>query len=200
MKPHIIVKLKEGVEPVTAPYWADFIDNKSTAVENLNRNFDEVMRKRKMKFWVTSEFKPHTKDQHPQYKQWSKEEVESGLNRIYRIILQEDTDIPPQLIEDIKLVPVVEKASPGRVGVSKLPEEGLSLSLDTNLKKPAEQIFLYGLLPEECGALLFDNAPDPIEEEPRCRGDHDGGGEQGHDRDLHGIGERAHSLLLGSRP
>lgn len=142
MKPHIIVKLKEGVEPVAAPYWADFIDNKSTAVENLDRNFDEVMRKRKMKFWVTSEFKPQIKDQHPQYKQWSKEEVESGLNRIYRIILQEDTDIPPQLIDDIKLIPIVEKASPGRVGVARLPEEGLSLSLDTNLKKPAEQIFL----------------------------------------------------------
>lgn len=142
MKPHIIVKLKEGVEPVRAPYWADFIDNKSTAVENLDKHFDEVMRKRKKKFWVTSEFKPEHKDQDLLNKQWSSEEIKSGLNRIYRIILQEDSGIPPELIEDIKLIPIVEKAAPGTVGISKLPEESLSLSLGTNLKKPAEQIFL----------------------------------------------------------
>ncbi|HYC30048.1 MAG TPA: S8 family serine peptidase, partial [Chitinophagaceae bacterium] len=143
MKPHIIVKLKEGVEPVTAPYWADFIDNKSTAVESLDKLFDEALRKRKMKFWVTSEFKPHKEDEYrPQFRQWSKEEIESGLNRIYRIILQEDTDIPPQLIEEIKLIPAIEKATPGRIGVARLPEAGLTLSMDANLNKPAQQIFL----------------------------------------------------------
>lgn len=142
MKPHIIVKLKEGVDPVTAPYWADFIDNKSTAVETLDKNFDEALRKRKLKFWVTTEFKPQQKDQSPLFKHWSREEIDAGLNRIYRIILQEDTDIPPQLIEDIKLIPIVEKATPGKIGIARLPEEGFSLSLDTNLKKPAEQIFL----------------------------------------------------------
>lgn len=144
MKPHIIVKLKEGVEPVTAPYWEDFIDNKSTTVETLEKHFDDVMRKRKRKFWVTTQFPPKSKEQHhPLYKQWSEQEVQSGLNRIYRIILQEDTDIPPDLINDIKLIKtIVEYAEPGKVGVARLPEEGFSLSLGTNLNKPAEQIFL----------------------------------------------------------
>ena len=74
MKPHIIVKLRPGTGLVPAPYWADFIDNKSDSIETLDRNFDEVLRKRKMKFWVTSEYKPHKEAYDPQYKQWSKEE------------------------------------------------------------------------------------------------------------------------------
>lgn len=40
---------------------------------------------------------------------WNQEEIESGLNRIYRVILRRDTDIPQDLIEQIRLIPDVER-------------------------------------------------------------------------------------------
>jgi thermitase len=135
MKPHIIIKLKEGVPLKRAPYWADFIDNRSGAIESLDQSFDELLRNRKIPFWVTNEYKPG-------YAEWTKDEIQTGLNRIYRVILQEDRDIPAQLINDIKLIPVIEYVRPGVIGVSDLPTPGFSLSQDTLLNKPAEQIFL----------------------------------------------------------
>src|ERR1700730_16557417 len=96
-----------------------------------------------MDFWVTREYKPENETANNTNDiRWTKEEVDAGLNRIYRIILQDDMDIPDQLVEEIKLIPVIEKVSPGRVGVVHLPKESFSLSQENITNKPGEQIFL----------------------------------------------------------
>ena len=143
MKPHLIIKLKTGIDAIDAPYWVDFIDNRSMAVDRFQQDIDKLMQNNQLRFWVTKEYKP--KQQHsvdPVTNGWSKEEVESGLNRIYRIILQEDKNLSPDLVEQIRLIPVVEKAQPGIIGISELPDAALSFSQASNLDRSAKQIFL----------------------------------------------------------
>src|SRR6187401_156721 len=103
MKPHFIAKFKKEVPEISAPYWADFIENKLTPVETLGKELDAIMKKYKFQFWITHEFKPKNgRANDTGTSQWSKEEVDAGLDRIYRIISQCDDDIPNQLIEEIK--------------------------------------------------------------------------------------------------
>jgi thermitase len=137
LKPHLIIKLKKEISDIQAPYWANFIDNKSNPVESVNKDFDQLLHQNQIDFWVTREYQPAKNETG-----WSQEEKEAGLNRIYRIILQHDKELSPSLVENIKLVPIIEKASPGLIGISELPREGYSLSQDVGKNIPAQQIML----------------------------------------------------------
>ena len=142
MKPHFIIKFKKGVAEINAPYWADFIDNRSGAVEAFRNELDIVLANYKFTCWITREFKPKKGLEDITTPQWSPEEIDAGLNRIYRVISQRDDEIPLKLITEVRNSPLVEKAYPGEIGVSKLPEPHFALSQDLFTKKPSEQIFL----------------------------------------------------------
>src|SRR4030095_10374752 len=103
MKPHFIIKFKPGVELIDAPYWADFIEDRSGAVETIGMEIDKILRKYKFECFVTHEFKPKHNNT------WSIEETQAGLDRIYRIIAQQDCELPNAMIEEIKTSPLVEK-------------------------------------------------------------------------------------------
>ena len=59
--------------------------------ENVNPDVDRLMDRLGLKFWVTREYKPAAD-------RWSSDEQREGLNRTYRMILQNDYALPPNLV------------------------------------------------------------------------------------------------------
>ena len=117
MKHHVILKLRRPLpDQIPIPYWADFINDKTLVKQNLSPDVDRLMNDIGMKFWVTREYKMAGE-------QPSKEEIQEGLNRTYRMILQQDYDLPPDLAERIKLLPSVEDARSLEIGEAELPPQ-----------------------------------------------------------------------------
>lgn len=138
MKYHFIIKTTPAFERsqrLPAPYWKDLINDKSLAVERFFPQFDALFDEAHLKFWVTKEYKPKGAV-------WSTEEVEADLNRIYRIILQDDYDLPPTLLNQIRLLPEVEEADELRVTTAPLPPVHVSTQASFAAQKPAEMIYL----------------------------------------------------------
>jgi hypothetical protein len=85
-------------------------------------------------FWVTLEFDPQAEDR------WNPEEIQEGLNRTYRIILQRDYRIPEDLVERIKLIPQVEEAHVIDVAHAPLPQAELTTQSSLTASHVAEMI------------------------------------------------------------
>ena len=123
MKAHLTVKLRAGA-PVHGdpPHWTDLIEEKSLAPDHFHDPIDRLLAARRVNVWSTREFKPRAA-------QFSRDEIESGLNRVYRLILQHEGRFPADLVESISLLPTVEYVRPGRIGVAELPRpEAASMS------------------------------------------------------------------------
>ena len=114
MKPHIGIQLREGAGVKPLPHWEEILRSKVGAHETFHPAVDAVLRRYRVPVWATAEYAPAGVA-------WSDDEVRAGLNRMYRLILQEDTDIPRGLVEDISLLPIVEKARPGAIVSTDLP-------------------------------------------------------------------------------
>jgi subtilisin family serine protease len=123
MKAHLTVKLRNVPgEPVArAPYWVDFIRDKSGSATTLNPAFDREMAGRGLPFWVTREYRPAGAT-HPNGAGWSRDEAGAGLDRVFRVILQGNSDLPDELVERVRLLPEFESVRPVRVAASDLPE------------------------------------------------------------------------------
>ena len=116
MKPHLIVRLRPGAGPAAVAAWHESIDDKAGATESLTAAVDAVLRRHHIHGWVTQEFAPAAPD-----RRWSADEVVSGLNRVFRIVLRDDPAIPRALVDDDFVLPEVEYVRIGRVGVAPLP-------------------------------------------------------------------------------
>lgn len=114
MKAHVELKLRAGTPAPEAPHWEEIIRDKSRAGAEAHPDVARVLTRHGLPVWVTRAYAPAGEG-------WSEAEIASGLDRIYRLVLKEDRAIPPELIEDIRLLPVVEYVRPGRVGWSELP-------------------------------------------------------------------------------
>ena len=135
MKPHILLKLKEHTPAAEVPHWSDILADKSGARTTIHPSVDAALVRHKIPVWVTREYQPAQAH-------WSPAEATSGLNRIYRLILQQDSDIPPDLIRDISLLPIVEEVRIGQVGRVDLPPiQATQLSRDTD-RASREAIYL----------------------------------------------------------
>jgi thermitase len=119
MKPHVLVKLKADAPLLQVPAWTRIIREKSAASTRLHPSIDALLARRNLPVWVAREYSPGNAV-------WSKEEIASGLNRIYRLVLQRDAKIPPSLTEQVALLPVVEYARLGALGESRLPNARVS--------------------------------------------------------------------------
>jgi subtilisin family serine protease len=73
---------------------------------------------------------------------WSQDEIASGFNRVYRLVLLEDGGIPAQLIQDISVIPSVEQARLGAVGSSELPEPDVAAFSVSTDRRSREAIHL----------------------------------------------------------
>jgi thermitase len=114
MNPHIRLKLKRDIPTLELPYWQDILTDKTLALTKFHPDIDGILSKYKMSVWVTKEYKPASKN-------WTQAEIASGFNRIYRLILQQDTQIPHDLIQEISRLPIVEEAQIGAIGCANLP-------------------------------------------------------------------------------
>ncbi len=114
MKPHIKLRLHEGVPAPDAPYWGSVIASKANAPTKLHPQIDRVLADARRPVWVTAEYPRAAHG-------WTKDEIASGLDRVYRLVLQRDQAFPRDLIDQIKLLPVVRYARLGKIGQAVLP-------------------------------------------------------------------------------
>jgi thermitase len=123
VKRHIVIKLvAEHPDDDEIPHWVLFADDKSKTFDRVQPVLDRLLRAYGLKVWLTSEYDTAAED-------WDEHEIRAGLNRTYRLILQDDTDLPPALIDQIRLLPAVEDAHPIEVVEAPIPAApSLSLS------------------------------------------------------------------------
>ncbi|OKH45558.1 peptidase S8 [Calothrix sp. HK-06] len=128
MKSHIRLILKEHAYFANAPHWQQLLQNKAQAVTNLHPEIDTFFTKYRLPVWVTQEYKPSGKD-------WNQEEIASGLNRVYRIILQQDVTVPDSLIQEMRKCKIVESVQLGAVGEAHLPTmQSAAMSMTTDMR------------------------------------------------------------------
>ena len=85
MKPHFIIKLKRALQP--RPFsWQQVLLNPGLSLSSsISKNVDEVLNKNDLQVIVTSEYELSSGNQ------WTRMELTNGLDRIYSIILKENT-------------------------------------------------------------------------------------------------------------
>lgn len=115
MKRHVKVQLRPGATvPGPIPYWEDLIRDRALERTTFVPAVDAVFGRYDVPFFATREYRPAGETH-------SREEVSAGLDRIYRLILQREQTIPPDLVRDVELVPAVEYARVGEIGTAELP-------------------------------------------------------------------------------
>jgi len=116
VKQHIVLKLRtELAGGLDLPDWQDFINDKSVVRERLEPDVDRLMADAGLRFWVTREYKPAGET-------WNADERRLGIDRTYRLILQEDSTLPRGLVDRIRLIPSVEEAHGLEIGSVPLPQ------------------------------------------------------------------------------
>jgi subtilisin family serine protease len=120
VKHHFIIKAAEaalGALPQSVPHWVAFINDKSMAVERFHPDFDRIFDHLNLKFWVTFEYKPERGS-------WTVAERTFELHRTYRIILQHDYTLPPDLVSQLAALPFVERITELTIAETNLPRYG----------------------------------------------------------------------------
>lgn len=138
MKSHLLIKLSKRLpDDNDIPDWLDFIHDKSFVKQSLLPEFDRVMREAGMRFWVTSEYKPAGPGE-----MWTPDEVRHGLDRTYRIILQDDYDLRPDFIARIRLLPGVEHVHELGIGEAELPPRVVATAASIGMARAGDLIGL----------------------------------------------------------
>jgi len=126
MKQHITIKLAERhPDDDDIVDWVKFIEDKSSARERANRDIDDVLGGLGYKYWLTNEYAPAGID-------WDDAESDGGLDRTYRIIFQEDYDLPDDIGELLKRLPSVQEASPLKVVTADVAKPEMSGTASIN--------------------------------------------------------------------
>lgn len=136
MKEHLVLKLyRQLSDDRDMPDWTTFINDKSVMKESLTPDVDRLLHSLNLKFWATREYKPAGAD-------WNTDEINNGLNRTYRLILQQEYELPANLVDQIKLIPTVEEARRLEVGEVRLPPPDVSTAASVSAHRPGELIYL----------------------------------------------------------
>ncbi|MDH6097491.1 S8 family serine peptidase [Anabaenopsis sp. FSS-46] len=134
MKSHILIKLRTRISK-QIPDWRQFILEKQQVITELHPEVDTLLSSYHLSIWVTHEYKPALEE-------WSYSELATGLDRVYRIILQEERPIPPIVIEKLSYLPLVEEVRMGEVVESSLPSIQLSLQKPLTDLRSRKSIYL----------------------------------------------------------
>jgi thermitase len=114
VKNHLIIWIDKGKKIPDIPFWGDLIKKKGLAADTFYPEISKLFDKYRIPVLYSKEYKPKLRT-------WSAHEVESGLNRVFRVILKEERKFPPELVNEILLVPYVTKVRPGEIGVTEIP-------------------------------------------------------------------------------
>ena len=113
MKSHIKIRLREAVSPGFV-HWQDILHDKSLATSHLYLTIDQILNEFRVPVWVAQEYRSANE-------QWSTEELATGLDRVYRLILQQDQEIPTRLIQRLSNLPIVQEVNIGQIAQADLP-------------------------------------------------------------------------------
>lgn len=134
MKPHFIICLRQPLEG-TIPYWMDVAESRLEPRYNSYPELDALLRRYNVPVRVTAEYSPAGAT-------WSAAELRSGFNRMYRMILRENRNIPDEMIAQIRLLPRVENVRIGAVTHTPIPAPVLSQGLSLGVDAPRKEIYL----------------------------------------------------------
>jgi thermitase len=118
VKHHLVVKMRRLIpEPPRIPDWISFITDKSSVVTSVNAEVDAVLRERGLGFWVTHEYTPALDG-------WAALEVHHGLDRTYRLVMQQaETRLPDDVVLRLASLPSVESAHQLEIGGAEIPDQ-----------------------------------------------------------------------------
>jgi thermitase len=133
MKNHLTIWTSADKKIDDLPNWGDLLHDDNPEAKAFLPEVSSLFDQYNLPVLYTTEYQP-------KFKEWTTEEVKSGLANIFRIILREDKQIPASLIEKIRLIPYVKKVNPVVIGVAKLPKVSRPMSLP--LLDPSSQIFI----------------------------------------------------------
>lgn len=165
MRSHVQIVLSVAIG-LEAPHWRDVLDDKAGVPTRLHPAIDRVLDRHRVAVWVTAEY-PRAGAR------WSADEIAAGLDRVYRLVLQEDRPIPRGLVEELARLPVVERVTPIQIGRAELPEPRAA-ALDARTDRRSREAIL---LPEahllsrgdpEIVVAVLDTGVDP--EHPELAG------------------------------
>jgi subtilisin family serine protease len=120
VKHHLVLTLRTRLpDDLRIPDWLTFVGDKSVIREDLEPDVDRLLDDAGARFWVTREYRPAGPA-------WNADEIRQRLDRTYRLILQHDYRLPPDLLDRIRLVPAVEDVRELEVGDAPIPAPALS--------------------------------------------------------------------------
>lgn len=126
MKPHITVTLRNPLPAAAMPYWVDAITRPQVRSTTFVSQVDTLFAQFGLEFVATREYVQAGDD-------WSPEEIASGMDRVFRLVLTTNTKIPLKLIESIRLLPNVEQIRTGVIdGMDLRPRRAMSFSVRTD--------------------------------------------------------------------
>lgn len=134
MKDHVRLTLRIALPIEQLPHWQELLLDRRLERESFQRDVDLLFRQFQIPFLATREYAAAQGE-------WSNDEVAAGLNRIYRLVLTRSGRVPAELIQQLRLLPIVEQASAGSVGEMELNPRTVALSVTTD-KTSRELIYL----------------------------------------------------------
>lgn len=137
MKPHLIIKLKERSNNPKFNYWETLINDRRNLPKSFIPTIDSIVKdKYNYEFIASQNYKSKESD-------WTPNELKSGLNRIYRLILLTDNkNIPQEMIDEISLIPHVSYVNRGQITTSTIPEQNFVSSQSLSSRYPEHSIYL----------------------------------------------------------
>lgn len=122
MKPHCTIHFRTGLPEGKFPHWETFIHRKGQAPESVNSEVDAAMQKAGKRFWAGTEYPAKGG-------KWSEDEKKAGLDRVLRLILQDDLpEFPQALISELRQISGIEKVEGGTIARTQLPPS-ISMSM-----------------------------------------------------------------------
>lgn len=115
VKPHLIVKLRKPIDRHVRS-WEEIISDKSDVPTSFSASVDHLLHdSADLPYWLATNYRPRGRT-------WSESECARGFDRVYRLILQRNTSIPPRIVDRLRLLPEVEDARPGLVVAASIPD------------------------------------------------------------------------------
>ena len=135
MRPHVVVTLSPAAAKQRLPYWGAIKTDKSGSERDLTPAVGEALRRTGVEVWTAHEYPMRGES-------WSPEEVRSGLDRMYRLILRNRENVPQDLIDAIRLSADVVEVRPGQIGTAVLPAARQLGRTAAGDDAPRQQIYL----------------------------------------------------------
>ncbi len=115
MKPHALLRLREGASHRAVGSWLDVIDNPESAGPPFEPEVDRVLATVPGGVLITREYRPARPDG------WSAEERAFGLDRVFRIVRLINRPFEADVLATLRALPTVEEVENGWIANTPIP-------------------------------------------------------------------------------